>query len=374
MLNISQNIYAGWNAGQSGGLPEAEVIPYGDSANEKKKLTKLTKDYNTVTDFENIPLPGFTLHKSNRKRWGSSDQTWLIIDPRGFLARITNENLESILHVTGITEGLIQEKCVWARENSRTTMTLVPQSSELYIEAINNTDLIESKVDIKTVQIGDTVLLQNKLVGTYMGVLSLYCTLALDYRENKMSPAVFIRRQVVRINNGQYHYQSNCRILKVTAKTDTPLTKEESAALINADIKDNFTFFTAGTNVGGQYYSSHNRVKHVSSHAVSSPTISCEPITKDEALKLFMAGSHTNDHDLLLSDGKMFGMVDYPYNMQQSSHSLTSFEINRVLGRDDTTVTMEKYQTFGVTRPKYNFTDFTEFFKIVKHVKNESYI
>jgi hypothetical protein len=374
MLNISQSIYTGWNSSQSTNLPEAVVIPQGDSSSEKKKLEKLTKSYDTVISHTNIPLPGFTLFKSNQKRWGTSEQTWLIIDPRGFLARITNDNLEAILHVTGITEGLIQEKCVWARENSGITMTLVPQSSELYIEAINNTDLIDSKVDIKTVQIGDTVLLQNKVVGTYMGVLSLYGPLAPDYRENKMSPMVYLRRQVIRVNAGQYHYQSNCKILKVLSKTDTPLTREDSAALINTDIKDNTTFFTAGTNMTGKYYSSHNRVKHVSPHAVSSPIISCEPITLDEALELFMAGSNIDDHNLLLSNGKICGMVDYPYNMQQSSHSVTLFEINAVIGRDDTTMTMEKYQTFGVARLKYNFSDFTEFFKIVKHVKTESYI
>ena len=84
-------------------------------------------------------MPGFTLYKTGRKNWGSADQTWLVIDPRGFLVRITNVNLEEILHVTGITEGLIQEKCVWARENSQTKMTLVPVTSPDYIEATKNT-------------------------------------------------------------------------------------------------------------------------------------------------------------------------------------------------------------------------------------------
>ena len=121
MLNIARNIYFGYDSAKGKyELPEAEVIPYGESANEKRKLENITKKYPTLIDHENIPLPGFTLHKTDRKNWGSIDQTWLVIDPRGFLVRISSQNLEKILHVTGITEGLIQEKCVWARENTET--------------------------------------------------------------------------------------------------------------------------------------------------------------------------------------------------------------------------------------------------------------
>ena len=89
---------------------------------EWEKLTGQKLDPHLYIDnhyFDNIPLPGFTLSENNRKNWGSKDETWLIVDPRGFFARISNDNLNDILHVTGITEGLIQEKCVWAREDSK---------------------------------------------------------------------------------------------------------------------------------------------------------------------------------------------------------------------------------------------------------------
>lgn len=131
MLNISRQIYSGWNTASANELPEAEIIPFGKSSNEKKRLETFTKRYPVLNEYENIPLPGFTLYKSNRKNYGSADPTWLIIDPRGFMVRITNDNLEDILHVTGITEGLIQQKCVWAREDSQTKMILVPISSPL---------------------------------------------------------------------------------------------------------------------------------------------------------------------------------------------------------------------------------------------------
>jgi hypothetical protein len=374
MLNISKHIYAGWNNTTTTDLLEAEVIPYGDSSNEKNKLSSIAKKYNTVIDYENIPLPGFTLFKSNRKRWGSADKTWLIIDPRGFLARITNENLESILHVTGITEGLIQEKCVWARESSRTTMILVPQSSPLYAEAIENTDLIDSKVNIKDVQIGDTVLLQNKLIGTYMGVLSLYCPLRFSYQETALCPGAHIRRQVVKIEPGKYHYQTDCKILKILTKADAIITREESALSINTDIANNQTYFTSGTDMNSRYWGGGDEVKFVSHHAVSKPEITFEPVDKDEALTLFNAGSIYNNGVLLLQNDKITALVDHPYNLIQSAHSATSFCVDVVTEITDTQISIEKTPMFGNIKTRYSFDMFTKFYRIIKNVKTETYI
>jgi hypothetical protein len=61
MLNIARNIYLGWNiANQKFELPEVEVIPIGDSVNEKRKGISVTKKYANLKEFENFPLPGFT--------------------------------------------------------------------------------------------------------------------------------------------------------------------------------------------------------------------------------------------------------------------------------------------------------------------------
>ena len=181
MINISKFIYAGLDTvNQKYELSEAIIIPDGESSNEIQKLKKLKKECSTISKYENIPLPGFTLYKRDKKTWTTSESTWLIIDPRGFFIRVNSENLELIMHCTGITEGLVQEKCVWARDNESTKMILVPISSEMYEEANQNTNLIETKVDIKDIQIGDTVFLQNKMTGMYCGKLSFYGSLELS--------------------------------------------------------------------------------------------------------------------------------------------------------------------------------------------------
>ena len=219
MLNISKQIYAGWPTYGTVLLPEAEVTPIGDSPQEKKKLEKFVARNPNIKEYDNIPLPGFTLFDVSKKTWTAADSTWQVIDPRGFTTRISQKNMSNILTVTGITEGLIQQKCVWAREDSQSVMELIPVSSSDYIEAVENTELIESKVDLANVEIGDTVLLQNKLRGTYLGVHSLYAAMDKTSMKSDFKVQVGLRKQVIEVSKGQFHYQTDAKILKILDKT-----------------------------------------------------------------------------------------------------------------------------------------------------------
>src|ERR1035437_768185 len=335
MLNIAKTIYAAWNPGnQKYELPEAEVIPLGESTNEKKKLSTITKRYTALYEHDNIPLPGFTLHKTDRKNWGSTDQTWLVIDPRGFLVRISSKNLESILLVTGITEGLIQEKCVWARDNSETKMTLVPVSENNYIEAVQNTELLENKVDMKDVQIGDTVLLQNKLQGTYMGVASQYSPLNHYSSDNSYRPHAQLRRQIIEVAPGIYHYQTDIKILKVIKKTSTPMTRQEAVDKMNKDIIADMAYFTCSSDMTTIRFGSRDKIKLVSTHAIPKVSMSFEEITIEEATELFFKGLISSEAGLILLENPKKGkfLVDYPY-MFSSSQLCTEnyFNVSKLL-------------------------------------------
>jgi hypothetical protein len=385
MLNIARNIYLGWNiANQKFELPEVEVIPIGDSVNEKRKGISVTKKYANLKEFENFPLPGFTLYKADRKNYGSIDQTWLVIDPRGYLVRITNENLETILHVTGITEGLIQEKCIWARNDTQTKMMLIPVSSSKYSEAERNTTLLESKVEMKDVQIGDTVLLQNQLVGTYMGVASMYGPLNEYTSSDTHKPQVYLRRQVVKISPGKYHYQTDVKILKVVNKTVTPVTREDAVAEMNADIASGVAFFTNTIQITGKYWSVRGVISHVSVHAVPKPTVTFVEIDKKEAEELFNIALAANNDvgKLLLEDsaGRRF-LLDYPYAFNGSvTVSMHNFDISELVS-----CTLDPTDVIKIKRKQRSYfnrqaivyksiDDFTKFYKIVKHVKTETYI
>lgn len=386
MLNIAKSFYAAWNASSSTyDLPEAEITPIGTTPGEKRKTKTLSNKFTNSDEYDNIPLPGFTLYKTDRKHWGSLNQTWLVIDPRGYLVRITQENLEQILHVTGITEGLIQEKCVWARDNSATKMILVPVTSPLYIEAVKNTEMLDTKVDIKDVQIGDRVLLQNKLEGRYMGVLSLYGP-ASDNTPKVIKPAVHLRRQVVEVHPGKFHYQTDVKILKVLEKTTTPLDREESVEYINDKISTGIAYFTTNTLMSGRYYGNFGKVMMASTSAVPKPTLKFEEITIEEAAELFDQAVYEMDSGMLLLEkhnGKHY-IVDMPFYTSSSipattSSSFITVRVETVKTSETCTelIPAEKRTGWGMsaqTSLRENLDSFAKYYKIVKCVKNDTYI
>jgi hypothetical protein len=373
MLNIAKQIYSGWNtANIKHHLPEAEVIPLGSSVNEKKKLETLTKNYPVLKEHDNVPLPGFTLFKTGRKKWGSADQTWLVIDPRGFLVRITNENLEDILHVTGITEGLIQEKCVWARENSQTKMLLVPVTSENYIEAVENTELLDTKVDMKEVQIGDTVLLQNKTTGIYMGSLSLYGP--LYGRISSMNVQSWLRRQIVKIDDLKYHYQADLKILKVVKKADNPGTREQSMEEMNDAITRGAHFSNSGHFNPGGYFSSYGKVDYTSVHAVTGVPLTLEEITFEEAKKLFYIARNISDSSLLIiEDGNADKfLIDFPYSYSGRKVPIAELSVEKIKSMAPGKIILHEKKDLIKTIHGLDF--YKKFYKIVKNVKKGSYV
>ena len=384
MLNISKTIYTGWNMVATGTLPEAELIPCGDSNHEKRKLEQLTLKHIVVKEHNNIPLPGFTLYKSTRHHYGLPETSWLVIDPRGFLISISGSNLEQILHVTGITEGLIQERCVWARNDSETKMTLVPVSANNYAEVIENTALIEAKVVMEDVKIGDTVLLQNKMTGIYMGVLSLYGPLLGYSYDLEHSATTYIRRQVLEVSPGVYYFQSDLKVLKVVQTTPTPLTLGASAAKINTYIESNTAHFS---NIANSVRAIHSKtISMVSVHAVRKVPITLEEVTFDEAKILLKTGLYSSDIGILVvedSNQEQY-IIDHSYEYS-TSISAERFNVLKVVEYK-----LNKHKTIetivlGGKRTGYwggqssapgahTLDNFKKFYKIVKHIKTLTYI
>lgn len=378
MLNISKKIIIGWNSLVSAAisLPEASVIPVGTSAAEKKKIEKFSLLNKNIVEFNNVPLPGFTVVNVSKKTWSSGESSWLIIDPRGFTVRISSENIASIISVSGITEGLIQEKCVWARDNAGTVLSLIPVSSKDYDNAVNNTEMIETKVDMADVQIGDTVFLQNGLTGQYMGTLSLFCSV-YDHTEGRHKVRSMLRREIIEVEPGKFHYQTDTKILKVLEKTATPMTREDSAAYLNNIIKTNTNaYFTSTQNINGRYYSYGSIVKFVSIHSPAKVTLELKEIDIVEAKALFNEGVAYADSGLLvLEDALGKYMVDYPYYSSSGRTSHSKFHVGKIIKIEDDVIILPvpKYTSIH-TKPVYSIDNFTKFYKIVKCVKKDTYI
>lgn len=376
MLNIAKTIYIAYNTPSVDNLPEVEVIPFGNTPGEKNKLSKLTKKYANVAEYENIPLPGFTL--SDIKHQSQYETKWNVIDPRGFLVTITSRNLSNILSVTGITEGLIQQRCVWIRDDAQSKMTLMPITSEDYETIVNNTKLIEEKVNSKDVQIGDDVLLQNGLTGKYMGVLSLYGDIS-EYSIHKSVPA-YLRRMIVEISTGTYHYQTDVKILNVIKKTENPMTRDESAAYINDTISNMPTYFTTSNIVPSilnipQYY--YRPIKHVSTYAVAKPKISLSEMTLGEASDTIkgMLSRKVNGCITLEYAGYNYILNFNTWSYNNLSADIDSEPLNVI--RIGELIDNEYFDGVFDTSYRYvsiKLSEASKIYKVTKHVKNYSYI
>lgn len=380
MLNISKQVYVGWDTLPKTGLPTAHIIPYGDSLNEKKKLQSFTQDNSYIYEHDNRPLPGFTL-AGITNNYVSPVQSWKIIDPRGFIVIINSQNMFDILSVTGITEGLIQEKCVWARNDSETNMRLIPISSEDYINAVENTDLINNRISMDQVNIGDVVLLQNGMEGVYRGTLSLYCTLNKLIETGPFKAQTLLRNQVIEINKGKFYYQSDAKILKVIKSTTQIITAEESANQLNETITN--TIFTSFDRIPSFYFNSRNRVKFVSTTSAATVSIKLEEISIHTAESHLIECREYSDLGTIIveTNNGIKNLVTYPADFFVSpllDINIDRFDIIPIstIETDRLIILPEhnkKLNKVGILK-KYLLSDFSKFYRIIKYVKNEPYI
>lgn len=131
---------------------------------------------------KNEPIMGFEIAKNVRRYgWsGSGNVVWRIADPRGYELEISSENFARIIDCTTLVNGVIQDKCVWGREGSKNV--LLPVSSAPYQEANSHTTLVNNKISLRDVNVGDHVTLIDKgnasgsRDGIYMGKMFVVCS------------------------------------------------------------------------------------------------------------------------------------------------------------------------------------------------------
>lgn len=370
MLNISTQIYAGRiKPALQDDIPYATIIPWNNTTVEKKRLEKLTSHCITVTEYDNIPLPGFTLCTDNRG--GLRD--WRIIDPRGFIVVIDYENLKNILRVSGISEGLVQERCVWARDNNQLRMELIPISDTRYITAVVNTKLLKSKIKISDVGIGDTVLLQNGLTGVYKGVMSLYGDVEALGRKGEISVVPRMRRQVVEIEDGKYHCQIDTKILSVIKKAATSISREDSIKSVSDNINAGNAYFTSGTNFKYTQWGTYRNIRLAQAIAVDKILLRLEEITLAEATLLYNTSNTFRDSSLIILEsvpGCKF-LVERPYGVVLARKQ---FNVIEILEINDTKIIVDTKFNGFVVKPVFSLDNFSKFYKIVKCVRDEEYV
>jgi hypothetical protein len=133
-------------------------LPFGKIVETEEPIP----DNITPKVFDNVELEGFRLAEEVRRiYWGGGNVVWRVEDPRGFELEISSANLARILDCSTISNGVIQDKCIWGRDGAQNI--LLPVSSDIYKESNRLTSTIKKSQNfsLKDLTLGDSV----KIVG-----------------------------------------------------------------------------------------------------------------------------------------------------------------------------------------------------------------
>ena len=117
---------------------------------------------------DNTPTTGIYIG-SSVSRWSTSNKLFRVQDPRGFTVEVATDNIATLLHLTTVAQGIIQEPCVWAREGNN--HVLLPVNSEPYLETLDKMDTLANKlIKVSELKAGDIVkLFESDTEYTYLG-------------------------------------------------------------------------------------------------------------------------------------------------------------------------------------------------------------
>lgn len=117
---------------------------------------------------ENTPTEDIYIG-SSVSRWSTSNKLFRVKDPRGFTVEVPTDNIATLLHLTTVTHGVIQEPCVWAREGSN--HILLPVNSEPYLKTLDQMDTLTNKlIKLADLKAGNIVkFFEDDTEYTYLG-------------------------------------------------------------------------------------------------------------------------------------------------------------------------------------------------------------
>ena len=176
-IKIPTKHYCGMQKRGDDDLPLGFITPYGTDQAAKNRIDTVDKwargwrgnNNLPATVLNNTPMAGFKLSDTIKRTssWGRGNVVWRIDDPRGFELEITNNNLMQIMLCAMVVDAEIICPCVWGREGAENV--LIPTDSQLYKDAMLNTERQKKTVSTRDVKPGNTIVLQNGVKGKYLG-------------------------------------------------------------------------------------------------------------------------------------------------------------------------------------------------------------
>lgn len=103
---------------------------------------------------DNSPISGFNIG-SSVCRWSTENKVFRVTDPRGFTVEVPTDNIATLLHLTDVHKGVIQQECIWARDGNN--HVLLPVNSEPYLATLKEMEEISEALSVKDLQLWDRV-------------------------------------------------------------------------------------------------------------------------------------------------------------------------------------------------------------------------
>lgn len=103
---------------------------------------------------DNSPVSGFNIG-SSVSRWSTENKVFRVTDPRGFTVEVPTDNIATLLHLTDVHKGVIQQECIWARDGNN--HVLLPVNSEPYLATLKTMDTVSNALTVKDLQLWDRV-------------------------------------------------------------------------------------------------------------------------------------------------------------------------------------------------------------------------
>lgn len=204
-------------------------------AASKKRIDTVKNWYGSekMCNLDNPPLSGFTF-VDVVSRYRTKNKLMRVFDPRGFIVEVSIDILLEIMQSATIKNGVIQEKCFWARKGAENI--LIPENTPLHEQYLNETVYAKAaNILTKNLKVGGLYINKDGKKYFYLGKL------VLKVDEENTSSTAFTKYSDLVKNKYEFYVFANLSINAENVDTNYlvvqhPTMKEEDTTQFKNEI------------------------------------------------------------------------------------------------------------------------------------------
>lgn len=204
-------------------------------AASKKRIDTVKNWYGSekMCNLDNPPLSGFTF-VDVVSRYRTKNKLMRVFDPRGFIVEVSIDILLEIMQSATIKNGVIQEKCFWARKGAENI--LIPENTPLYEQYLSETVYAKAaNISTKNLKVGGLYINKDGKKYFYLGKL------VLKVDEENTSSTAFTKYSDLVKNKYEFYVFTNLSINAENVDTNYlvvqyPTMKEEDTTQFKNEI------------------------------------------------------------------------------------------------------------------------------------------